>query len=193
VFNLPNILTLTRIFAAPLMVVLLYVNGPVLAWFTAAIFAVACVTDLVDGKLARGRGQVTAMGKFLDPLADKILIGSVLVMLVWLRTAPAWVVVLILSREMAVTGVRAMASERGIVMAADNWGKWKTVIQCLACGGLILNQPFLGLHLGTVGLVLLYLALILTVFSGANYLYKFYRILLDEERREEGESSTERP
>lgn len=182
-FNLPNLLTLARILATPVIVILLYLHGPVLAWLTALLFAAACLTDLVDGKLARGRGEVTAMGKFLDPLADKVLIGSVLIMLAWMHVAPAWVVVLIICREMAVTGVRAMAAERSIVMAADRWGKWKTVIQCVACGGLILNQPLLGIHLGTLGLFFLYIALILTVFSGANYLYKFYKILLQEEQR----------
>lgn len=185
VINLPNIITLTRIFAAPVIMLLMYLPqypGPVMNWLLVLLFAAACLTDLVDGKLARGRGEVTAMGKFLDPLADKILIGTVLVMLVRADLAPAWVVALILCRELAVTGVRAMAVEQGLVMAADRWGKWKTVLQCFACGALLLNDRVLGVHWGEAGAVLLYLALILTVFSGGNYLYKFYRILLEQEQ-----------
>lgn len=185
-FNLPNIITLTRIFAAPLIMLLMYLPqypGPAMNWLLVLLFSAACLTDLVDGKLARGRGEVTAMGKFLDPLADKILIGTVLVMLVRAGLAPAWVVALILCRELAVTGVRAMAVEQGMVMAADRFGKWKTVLQCCACGCLLLNRSFLGISWGSVGLVLLYLALILTVFSGGNYLYKFYRNLLEEGKK----------
>jgi CDP-diacylglycerol--glycerol-3-phosphate 3-phosphatidyltransferase len=186
VLNLPNIITLTRILAAPVIMLLMYLPqypGPVMNWLLVLFFAAACLTDLVDGRLARGRGEVTAMGKFLDPLADKILIGTVLVMLVRVDLAPAWIVALILSRELAVTGVRAVAVEQGIVMAADRFGKWKTVLQCVACGCLLFNGLFLGVHWGDVGDVVLYLALILTLFSGGNYLYKFYRNLLEEENR----------
>lgn len=123
------------------------------------------------------------MGKFLDPLADKILISTVLVMLVRADLAPAWIVALILSRELAVTGVRAVAVEQGIVMAADRFGKWKTVLQCIACGCLLHNGVFLGIDWGSMGHVMLYIALILTLFSGGNYLYKFYRNLLEEDNR----------
>ncbi len=183
-FNLPNILTLTRIVAAPVIVGVMYLPqfpGPVINWLLAIFFTAACLTDLIDGKLARGTGQVTTMGKFLDPLADKILIGAVLVMLSYHRLAPAWIVIIIISRELAVTGVRAMAVEKGMVIAADCLGKWKTIVQCVACGGLIINQPFFGIHLGSLAMILLYVALILTVISGGNYLYKFYRNLLEEE------------
>ncbi len=183
-FNLPNIITLSRVLAAPLIVLFMYLPwypGSFINWLLLLFFTLACLTDLIDGKLARKRGQVTAIGKFLDPLADKILIGCVLIMLVRAELAPAWVVACILSRELAVTGVRAVAVEQGIVMAADIYGKWKTTLQCFACGALLFNQYFLGIHWGAVGDILLYLSLILTVFSGLNYLYKFYQNLLEME------------
>ncbi|MGI5817072.1 MAG: CDP-diacylglycerol--glycerol-3-phosphate 3-phosphatidyltransferase [Armatimonadota bacterium] len=177
--NVPNILTLTRIAATPAVVVLLYlVLLYDMTWASqvaCTVFALACITDLVDGHIARSYNTITNMGKFLDPLADKLLIGSSLIMLVGMGWAPAWVAIIIVAREMAVTGMRAMAADEGVVISADRFGKLKTLTQSFAIGILIWHVPFFGLDLNPLGMVLLYVALALTVFSGANYFRNFYR------------------
>ena len=147
-FNLPNCLTLARILAAPIIVFLLYLEmwyrfqwGAYMAF---AIYFVASITDYFDGVIARKQNLITSLGKFLDPLADKLLIGSLLIMLVKLGDGwgvPAWVVIIIIGREMAVTGMRAIAAERGEVVAADKLGKAKTLAQSLAVGLLIFHYP----------------------------------------------------
>ncbi|SKA80130.1 CDP-diacylglycerol--glycerol-3-phosphate 3-phosphatidyltransferase [Paucidesulfovibrio gracilis DSM 16080] len=184
-FNLPNSLTLARVGAVPLIILLMYFPGAFTAWLATLVFVAACITDMLDGMLARRRSQVTSMGKFLDPLADKLLICSVLVMLVHQGRAPAWVVILILGRELAVTGMRAIAAERGLVVAADNFGKLKTVLQIVALVPLIFGRELLGLDLPSIGTFLLYAALVLTVFSGGNYLYNFYVNLLHDQGKED--------
>lgn len=176
--NLPNVLTLARVAAVPLIVVLMYLGGSWAAWAATVVFIAACVTDMLDGMLARNRGQVTSLGKFLDPLADKLLILSVLVMLVHQGKAAAWVVILIAGRELAVTGMRAVAADYGVVVAADRYGKLKTICQIAALIPLILGIELFGIDLLEVGTVLLYAALVLTLFSGGNYLYNFYKNLL---------------
>ena len=176
--NLPNSLTTARIAATPLVVLLMYVGLPFTDGLATALFILACMTDLVDGWLARKLDQVTALGKFLDPLADKLVVGSVLIMLVGLGRIPAWVAVLIVAREMAVTGMRAVAAERGVVVAADRYGKLKTMTQIVALSPLIWGREFLGLDALLWGKVILYVALVITLFSGGNYLYNFYKNLL---------------
>ena len=180
-FNLANKLTLVRILAVPFIVLLLYFPNRVSCFLAAAVFVVASITDMVDGIVARRQNMVTNFGKFLDPLADKLLIGSVLIMLADLQWAPAWIVVVIVCRELTVTGLRAAAMERGLVLAADRFGKLKTILQTVALIPLLLHYPLFGLDMETPGLVLLYLALFMTIFSGANYLYNFYKNWLHEE------------
>lgn len=179
-FNLANKLTLLRILAAPVIVLLLYFPNRVSCVVAAAVFVLASLTDMVDGIVARRQNMVTNFGKFLDPLADKLLIGSVLIMLADLQWVPAWIVVVIVCRELTVTGLRAAAMEQGMVLAADRFGKLKTILQTVALIPLILHFPLFGLDLEGLGGVLLYLALFMTVFSGANYLYNFYRNWLYE-------------
>ena len=176
-FHLANILTLTRVVAVPLIVGLLYLPGPpdACGWLAALIFAAASLTDVFDGIVARRQGRITTLGKFLDPLADKLLIGSTLIMLVRLGRVEAWIVVVIICRELAVTGLRAVAADKGEVIAADRYGKLKTILQILALVPLLWHTQVFGLDVAAVGKVVLYLALILTVFSGGNYLYNFYK------------------
>jgi len=157
--NLANKITLLRILMAPLVVVLLYFEGPAF-----------CILAAL----------VTSMGKFLDPLADKVLICSVLIMFVKLGWAPAWVVIVIVCRELVVTGLRAMAIDEGIVLAADKFGKAKTVLQIVAIVPLILHYPLFGVALWPIGEVLLYVALALALISGVNYCYYFYRHACDK-------------
>jgi len=173
-FNLPNCLTLMRIFAAPLVVVLLYFEGPLTCFGAALLFVLASITDLLDGHIARRDNLVTSFGKFLDPLADKVLICSVLIMLTCLNWVAAWITILIVCRELLVTGLRAMAAEEGVVIAADTFGKWKTTLQSVAVVPLMLHYPVLGINVHTLGEVLLYIALALTVGSGVNYIYSYY-------------------
>lgn len=173
--NLPNILTLARIAAVPVLVVMLYFPGKAMCLAATLVFIAASVTDIFDGILARRMGLVTNLGKFLDPLADKLLIGSVLILLVRLDWVEAWVAVAIIGREMAVTGLRAVASDAGIVIAADKFGKLKTIIQTAALCPLILHYPIWGMNPEPLGLMLLYVALGLTIGSGANYMYNFFK------------------
>lgn len=143
-FNLANKITLLRILMAPLVVILLYFEGPVFCVLAALAFIFASITDWVDGYIARRENMVTSMGKFLDPLADKVLICSVLIMFVKLGWAPAWVVIVIVCRELVVTGLRAMAIDEGVVLAADYFGKAKTVLQIFAVVPLMLHYPHIG-------------------------------------------------
>jgi CDP-diacylglycerol--glycerol-3-phosphate 3-phosphatidyltransferase len=174
-FNLPNCLTLTRIFAAPLVVVLLYYEGPLACFGAALLFLLASITDLLDGHIARRDNLVTSFGKFLDPLADKVLICSVLIMVTSLNWISAWITILIVCRELLVTGLRAMAADEGIVIAADKFGKWKTTLQSVAIVPLMIHYPVMGIDIHTLGEFLLYIALALTVVSGVNYMYSYYQ------------------
>ncbi|MDR3319543.1 MAG: CDP-diacylglycerol--glycerol-3-phosphate 3-phosphatidyltransferase [Desulfovibrio sp.] len=173
-FNLANKITLLRMLMTPFIVVLLYFEGPVFCILATCAFVFASITDLIDGYIARRENIVTSMGKFLDPLADKVLICSVLIMFVKMDWAPAWVVIVIVCRELVVTGLRAMASDAGICLAADKFGKAKTILQIIAIVPLMLHYPIAGVTLWPIGEILLYVALIMTILSGVNYCHDFY-------------------
>ncbi len=185
-FNLANRITLLRILAVPFIVVILHFPNKFNCLVAMIVFIAASLTDLVDGLVARRHNLVTTFGKFLDPLAYKLLISSVLIMLVRLQEpeggswVAAWVVVIIVARELVVTGLRAMASDMGTVIAADRFGKLKTVFQIVALCPLLLHYPWFGFDPRPLGTIVLYMALILTVFSGWNYLYNFYRNWVEE-------------
>ena len=174
--NLPNVLTLLRILAVPFIVALLYFPRPSTCVLATLLFLAAILTDLADGFLARKYNQVTNFGKFLDPLADKILIASVLVMLVELNWVQAWVAIVIIVREIMVTGLRAIAADKGHVIAADRYGKLKTIMQSVALVPLIYHYPLFGIDVAWLGSLLLFVAVVLTIYSGWNYLYGFYRV-----------------
>jgi len=173
--NLPNAITLVRIGASPVLVVLLLYQGRTLSVISAILFALVCATDWLDGYLARKRGDVTSLGKFLDPLADKLLVTTALIMLIPSGRIPAWIVALMISREIAVTGLRAIASDAGVVIAASILGKLKTVSQIFALIFLILHYRFYGIDFHAVGAVILVIAFILTIWSGVDYFVKFFR------------------
>ncbi|TKD71626.1 CDP-diacylglycerol--glycerol-3-phosphate 3-phosphatidyltransferase [Pseudalkalibacillus hwajinpoensis] len=188
--NLPNKITVSRIFLIPVFLIFLLaplplgeteIAGTVLLnsqLIATAIFIFASITDWIDGYIARKHNLVTNLGKFLDPLADKLLVTSAFVSLVELGAAPAWIVVLILSREFAVTGLRLVASSEGEVLAASNLGKLKTWIQIIAIIALLIeNVPFgaVGFPFATISL---WAALIITVYSGWDYFYKNREVLL---------------
>lgn len=173
-FNLPTWLTLSRIGITPVIIILLYFPNKITCLSATLLYMAASTSDYIDGKMARSSGQVTSFGKFLDPLADKVLNCSILIMFTHLHWVPAWVVIIIIFRELMVTGLRAIAADEGYVMAADRFGKLKTVLQGLAIVPLTLHYTWFDINLVPAGMVLLYGALVLTVFSGGKYLYDFY-------------------
>ncbi len=177
--NLANMLTMARVFAVPVLVVLLSIEHAqqtsLWAYLASGVFVLASLTDMADGYIARSQNLITNLGKFLDPLADKLLIGSALIMLVDLSRIPGWIVVVIICRELAVTGMRGVAADKGVVIAADSLGKLKTISQIVALVPLLAHYPLFGFDPHPVGMILLYVALALTVFSGGNYLYNFYK------------------
>jgi len=168
--NLPNVLTLLRILAVPVVVVALLGETPNGDELAAAVFALAAATDGLDGYFARSRDAVTTFGKLMDPLADKLLVTAALLSLVSLNRLEAWVAMVIIAREIAVTGLRAIAAERGIVIAASWLGKAKTVLQIAAVIALIAVNPA-----PAWANALVYLALVATVISGADYFFGLRR------------------
>jgi CDP-diacylglycerol---glycerol-3-phosphate 3-phosphatidyltransferase len=175
--NLPNVLTLLRILAVPVVVVALLGETPNGDALAAAVFALAALTDGLDGYFARSRDSVTTFGKLMDPLADKLLITAALLSLVSLGRLQAWVAMVIIAREVAVTGLRAVAAERGVVISASWLGKLKTVLQIAAVFALIAANP------APVWVdALVYLAVAVTAISGADY-FLGLRKRLEEERR----------
>lgn len=175
--NVPNLLTLTRILLIPVFVVLFATPDPHRSIIAAIVFAVAAVTDLLDGYLARRSGQVTKLGKLLDPIADKLLVLSALILLVNVDRVSALVAILIIAREVAVTGIRAIAATEGMIIEAETTGKYKMALQVIAIVLLILEGTALSalgnLHLA--GIVTLYLSLILGYVSGAHYVWSFWK------------------
>lgn len=174
--NLANKITLLRMLLTPIVIVLLYFPGSVTCSLAALAFVFAAFTDWYDGYVARKENMVTNMGKFLDPLADKVLICSVLIMFSALSWVPAWIVIIIVCRELIVTGLRAIAIDEEITLAADRYGKAKTVTQMLAILPLCLD-PVFGHGLITLGRVFLVLAMVLAVFSCIHYCWYFYQQL----------------
>lgn len=174
--NLPNKLTLFRILLIPVFLLVLFlIPAPAGRYLATAVFAIASFTDFLDGKIARSWNLVTNFGKFMDPLADKLLVCSALVSFVGLGDLPAWVVILILSREFAITGFRTLAMEANVVIAASKWGKLKTVTQMIMIILLLLHIP--GWEM--VETVFVVLAVIFTVVSGVDYIVKNISVLHD--------------
>lgn len=171
--NIPNILSLFRIAVSPVLILLLLSPGKFLSIFSAVLFWIASLTDLLDGYIARKYNASSSLGKFLDPLADKLLVSTSLIMLVSLGRAPAWMVALIIGREIAVTGLRTMAISDGIVIESSKFGKYKTLSQISAIIGLLLHYSFWSINFHVVGMVLLWIALVMTLWSGTEYLQGF--------------------
>jgi CDP-diacylglycerol---glycerol-3-phosphate 3-phosphatidyltransferase len=183
--NLPNALTLGRIFLVPLLVVVLLTKfeGPVVLGVRkellgAAIFGVASLTDWLDGYLARRRQQVTTLGQLMDPLADKLLITAALVSLVQMNLAPAWMVAVVLGREFAVTVLRSLAHSRGVVIAASPLGKFKMIAQVVAVLALILGGDSVPLFT-LIGRIALWVVVFTAVGSAVDYYRRFNHVLSD--------------
>jgi CDP-diacylglycerol--glycerol-3-phosphate 3-phosphatidyltransferase len=180
--HLPNLITAFRFLLTALLAVLLMCEQTrSMGFFSWCVFSIAACTDWVDGYVARRYKAVTVLGKLMDPLADKVLVATALIMLIPLGRLPAWISLVILSREMLVTGLRGVASSSGIVVAASSLGKIKSIMQYIGLGTLIFPLGVLPIpHLHGIGLVLLYIALVLTVWSGLDYFYKLRRVFLEE-------------
>lgn len=177
--NLPNKLTILRTIMIPVFLIFLYIpglgmTGDVLA---AAIFVLASFTDFLDGKIARKYNLVTNFGKFMDPLADKLLVCSALIALVDLNRIPAWVVIIIIAREFIISGFRLIASDNGVVIAASYWGKFKTTFQMIMIILLILNIDYP--YSNIINMVIMYIALALTIISLLDYIIKNYKVFID--------------
>ncbi|MBM4284051.1 MAG: CDP-diacylglycerol--glycerol-3-phosphate 3-phosphatidyltransferase [Deltaproteobacteria bacterium] len=172
-WTLPNILTGVRVLAIPLVVVLLCFEGRLPSLLAALCFSLAGATDFLDGFIARRQQLVSRFGKFMDPLADKLLVSAALIMLIPLDRVPAWIAFVIIGRELAVTGLRGLAAAEGHILAPDRWGKAKTFLQIVALTALILHYPYQGVDFHQVGRVLLWVALAITVASGVGYFHAF--------------------
>lgn len=183
IWNTPNLLTFARILMIPAVCVLLLADDRLMAVYAAILFGIAGFTDWLDGWLARRQQLVSMTGKFLDPLADKLLVMAVLVCLVEMGRIPAWFVVLLLARETSITSLRALAAGEGMIMAADWGGKWKTALQLVGLPCLLLHFSYT-IHFGffvldvrfhAVGMALMALSLVFSLASGFTYFRNFLR------------------
>ncbi len=174
--NLPNILTLCRIGVIPIVVVLLCFSSPLPRAVAALIFMLASITDYFDGYLARKYNVTSSLGKLLDPMADKLMVMSALIMLVPSKVGPipAWMVVIILGRDILITSLRGVASAEGVVIEAEELGKYKVVLQIFAIIGLILHYPYFYVDFHMGGMYFLWASLVLSVWSGIAYFQKFW-------------------
>ena len=176
--NLPNKLTVLRVIMIPFFVAALLYDGGAnqnMRYVAAALFIIASLTDMLDGKIARKYNLVTNFGKFMDPLADKLLVCSALICMIELRELPAWMVIIIISREFIISGFRLVASDNGVVIAASYWGKFKTTFQMIGVVLLIFNTPALSM----VTTIVIWIALALTVISLVDYVVKNAGVLTE--------------
>jgi CDP-diacylglycerol--glycerol-3-phosphate 3-phosphatidyltransferase len=180
VLNLPNAITLLRIGIIPVLFLLLQSPGPSESLAIAFIFVVASLTDLLDGYVARKYQIVTTMGKFLDPIADKLVVNTAMILMIPIGRIPAWIVAVIIIRDFTVDGIRTIASSEGIIIQASRLAKQKTLCQIVAVTALMIHYPFLGADAHLVGIIILHIALFLTLYSGVDYLVKFSRNVLNK-------------
>ena len=176
--NLPNKLTVLRVIMIPFFVAALLYDGGAnqnMRYVAAALFIIASLTDMLDGKIARKYNLLTNFGKFMDPLADKLLVCSALICMIELRELPAWMVIIIISREFIISGFRLVASDNGVVIAASYWGKFKTTFQMIGVVLLIFNIPALSM----VTTIVIWIALALTVISLVDYVVKNAGVLTE--------------
>ena len=181
--NLPNTLTIIRLVCIPLVLVCLSFHGKLGSFLAALFFSMAFVTDFLDGYFARKYGAVTVLGKFLDPLADKILVSATMIMLIPLGRIPTWIVILIVAREIAITGFRTIAVNEGVVIQASALGKYKTIFQSVAIAGLCLHYEYVDVNFHAVGMTFLWIALILTFWSGWAYFKNSIHVLFPKRGR----------
>lgn len=172
--NLPNKITLFRIFIVPLIIVFLINPSPLSSLMAAIVFSIAAASDWLDGHIARSTNQVTALGKLLDPIADKILVAAVLIPLVSLGRVPAWLATLIIGREFAISGLRAMAATENIIIPAGKMGKYKMGFGIAAMEFLLLNWHIGFVSFQTLGMACLLISMVYGIASGVNYFLIYF-------------------
>ncbi|MEQ8161768.1 MAG: CDP-diacylglycerol--glycerol-3-phosphate 3-phosphatidyltransferase [Smithellaceae bacterium] len=175
IFNLPNTITLIRLSVVPFLFILLWSPGEFWSLVLAILFVAASITDLLDGYIARKYQLVTTMGKFLDPIADKLMINTAMILMIPIGRIPAWIVALTIIRDFVVDGVRSIASSEGLFIQASRLGKQKTLAQIIAVTALLIHYPIFGVDAHRVGIIVLYVAFVLTIYSGTNYFIQFYK------------------
>jgi CDP-diacylglycerol---glycerol-3-phosphate 3-phosphatidyltransferase len=181
----PNLLSLLRIGTVPVLVALLMFPGPAPSAWAAAVFFAATITDFLDGYIARNYDSGSTIGKFLDPLADKVLVTATLIMLSGMARTPripAWIVVVLVSREILVTGLRAIAAAEGKVIAAEELGKYKMVLQAIAVQGLLIHYTYFDIDFFAAGFFILWIALVLSIWSAVEYFVKGFGLLATPQR-----------
>lgn len=171
--NLANKITVLRIILVPIFLFFILVKIKYGIYIATAVFIIAALTDTLDGYIARSRNQITKFGKFLDPLADKLIVTAALISLVELKQLSTWVVMIIVGREFLITGLRSVAASEGVVIAASKWGKAKTVIQIIAIVAALIKLPYNG--------ILIFAAVVVTIASGVDYIYKNRNMLNTKE------------
>ena len=190
--NLPNILTMMRIALIPPVMVLLLLESPKASFIAALLAGLAAITDWLDGWLARRSGQVSLVGKLLDPLADKLLVMAILVVSTQLHRIPGWFVVLLLSRELSIAGLRSIASQEGLLIAVVETGKWKTALQLTGLIGIIVHYTYLidfgvtavAVNFNALGFGLLLLSMVFSLFSAGVYFANFMKAIATQEVEE---------
>jgi CDP-diacylglycerol--glycerol-3-phosphate 3-phosphatidyltransferase len=186
--NLPNLVTMGRVVLVPFVLMFIDNFSPLRSFIASLLYLGAAAGDALDGYLARSRGEVSMLGKFLDPLADKLIVTAVLVFMVALGRAPAWVVVVLIARDLAINGLRSVASAQGLVIDASDGGKIKTALQLVAIMMLLIHFRYPALGTGVqldyhrVGLGVLYISMGVSLFSGAQYLQNFFSAVLRQPR-----------
>jgi CDP-diacylglycerol--glycerol-3-phosphate 3-phosphatidyltransferase len=186
--NLPNLVTMGRVALVPLVILFMDNFSPLRSFIASLLYLGAAAGDALDGYLARSRGQVSMLGKFLDPLADKLIVTAVLVFMVGLGRVPAWLVVVLLARDLAINGLRSVASAQGLVIAASDGGKIKTALQLVAIMMLLIHFRYPALGVGIpldyhkVGLTMLYISMAASLLSGAEYLRNFFAAVMRQPR-----------
>ncbi|MCX7817285.1 MAG: CDP-diacylglycerol--glycerol-3-phosphate 3-phosphatidyltransferase [Syntrophales bacterium] len=182
ILNLPNAITLFRLFIIPVLFLLLTSPDRITSLLIALAFVMVYLTDFLDGYVARYYNIVTPMGKLFDPIADKLVINTAMILMIPIERIPAWIVALIIIRDFAVDGIRSFAASEGVTIQASPLGKKKTLCQVVAVTALIIHYPVFGINAHVVGTVILYLALILSIYSGVDYMVKFWNSTLKVKR-----------
>src|SRR5579863_989657 len=176
----PNMVTMLRIATAPFLIWILMHTSPSASWLAAGVFFIATISDFFDGYLARSYDYVTTLGKFLDPMADKLVVTTALIMLAGMARSPhvpAWMVVVLVTREIMVTGLRAVAAAEGLIVAAEELGKYKMALQAIAIHGLLIHYTYLHVDFFAAGMFILWLAMGVSVWSGVDYYVRVVREL----------------
>jgi len=179
-WTISNQLTMGRVILIPVFMAVFYLPDTIGHWLSALVFAFAAATDWLDGYLARKRGEVTPFGRFLDPVADKLLVAAALVLLVDSGAAPAVLAAIIIGREITIGALREWLAERSTVVHVSIIAKWKTALQMIAIFALLLHEEMLGLSMHDTGLILLWLAAVLTLWSGYEYIRDAWPELMNQ-------------